>query len=77
MYAVQGLQQEDMLFRVRYKLVLVESAADKAAGQVTKDESAAFEATIRTLEQKLEQAKSDSELLARQTRAGSNELSTY
>ena len=72
---MQDLQQEDMLFRVRYKLVMVEGAADKAAGQVTKDESKAFEAVIADLEAKLKDARSDSELLAIQTKASINELS--
>lgn len=62
------------MFRIRYKLVLVESQADKAAGQVSKDESKAFETQIQGLEKKLEVGKSDSELLAGQTKASINEL---
>ena len=72
---MQDLQQDDMLFRVRYKLVTVESAADKAAGQVTKDESKVFQATIDILENKLSTAKADSELLADQSKTSFNELS--
>ena len=72
---MQDLQQDDMLFRVRYKLVTVESAADKAAGQVTKDESKVFQATIDILENNLSSAKADSELLADQSKTSFNELS--
>ena len=71
---LQAARQEEVLYRARYQLVMLEKKADQLAGTRSKEESLALQATIQQQTQALEAAQADTVLVQGQVQKAEEDL---